>query len=678
MYMTRKYVGIAALCISGLFVAACGAGDEPPYEPINDAGLMLVVSGIADGVVEPVALRLQFSGGMETLTVTEDGSFTFTTLLRQGSLFNVEVTGEQTCVLENAGGSVRDSMPPVGVVCAGLLLADLSLSEPALAVVEVVPEQSRYAVDVSLLQQSVRVIATAMSQASTITVAGEAVTSGAPSEPLALDLGDNAIDVTVTHTSGSTRAYRLDVRRASPIAQHAYGKASNTGTLDSFGYSVALSGDTLAVGATEEDGSSRGVGGDQDDDGTTASGAVYVFRRNGAAWQQEAYIKASNGDAEDRFGWSVALSGDTLAVGALNEASSASGIDGDQGDNGSPRGAVYVFTRGAAGWQQEAYVKASNTSFSALFGMSVALSGNTLAVGALGDRSDARGVNGDQQNGNAPGSGAVYVFTRGDGGWRQEAYLKASNTGPSDFFGASVSLSGDTLAVGATYEDSGARGVNGDQEDESEAGSGAVYVFRRAGQTWQQEAYLKASNTDEDDGFGWSVSLSENLLAVGADREDSGARGIGGAQDDESSVESGAVYVFRRNGSTWQQEAYLKASNTGAGDGFGACVALAGDMLAVGAPSEDSAGGLEDDQDNESAQESGAVYLFGRSAAGWQQLSFVEGANTGASDQFGNAVALTEDTFVAGAYQEASAARGVGGDEDDDSALGSGAVYVLH
>jgi trimeric autotransporter adhesin len=121
-------------------------------------------------------------------------------------------------------------------------------------------------------------------------------------------------------------------------------KASNTGAGDRFGYSVALSGDTLAVGAYGEASAAQGVGGNQDDNGATDSGAVYVFRRSGSAWAQEAYLNASNTGVSDYFGYSVALSGDTLAVGAFYEDSAAPGVGGNQGDNSaSGSGAVYVF-----------------------------------------------------------------------------------------------------------------------------------------------------------------------------------------------------------------------------------------------------------------------------------------------------------------------------------------------
>ena len=169
------------------------------------------------------------------------------------------------------------------------------------------------------------------------------------------------------------------------------------------------------------------------------------------------------------------------------------------------------------------YLKASNTGSGDWFGYSLSLSGdgNTLAVGAIREDSNAGGIDGDQKNNEALGSGAVYVFTRDKGGhWEQQAYLKASNTGREDFFGQSLSLSddGNTLAVGAYGEDSNASGIDGDQENNEAERSGAVYVFTRDNEGhWEQQAYLKASNTERRDWFGHSLSLSGDgrTLAVG-------------------------------------------------------------------------------------------------------------------------------------------------------------------
>ncbi len=237
----------------------------------------------------------------------------------------------------------------------------------------------------------------------------------------------------------------MTLRRAAEIAQYAYGKASNTGTNDDFSQSVALSGDTLAVGARGEDSTAQDVGGNQNDNGATYSGAVYVFRRTGTTWLQEAYLKASNSGVDDWFGCSVALSSDTLAIGAYGEASAAQGVAGNQDDDSAyASGAVYVFRGSGSAWLHEAYLKASNTGASDQFGVSVALSGDTLAVGAIGEDS----ADGDQADNSASNSGAVYMFRRAGTSWQQEVYLKASSTGADDYFGFSVALSGDTLAVG--------------------------------------------------------------------------------------------------------------------------------------------------------------------------------------------------------------------------------------
>ncbi|WP_298213377.1 FG-GAP repeat protein, partial [Acidovorax sp.] len=222
------------------------------------------------------------------------------------------------------------------------------------------------------------------------------------------------------------------------------------------------------------------------DNTATNAGAVYVFTRSASAWSQQAYVKASNTEAYDNFGTSVALSGDgnTLAVGAYLEDSSATSINGNQTDNTATNaGAVYVFTRSASTWSQQAYVKASNTGAGDGFGTSVALSGdgNTLAVGASGEGSNAQGIGGDHGNNAAGNSGAVYVFTRSASTWSQQAYVKASNTGVGDYFGYSVALSddGNTLAVPAWGEDSSATGINavGGQANDAAGNSGAVYVY---------------------------------------------------------------------------------------------------------------------------------------------------------------------------------------------------------
>lgn len=465
-----------------------------------------------------------------------------------------------------------------------------------------------------------------------------------------------------------------------------YFKASNTEKGDQFGISMALSRDgrTLAVGAWAEGSASPD---DQHSNGSIDSGAVYVFVRSaaGAQWSQQAYLKAPNLDSNDFFGTAVALNalGDTLAVGALGEASAAAGIDGSMTDNTAPlAGATYIFVRDAGGqWSFQAYVKASNPELLDQFGRAVALdsSGNRLAVVATGEASSAVGVNGSQTNNTAPRSGAVYIYSRIGTQWSQEAYLKASNTNAEDIFGSALALSADgaTLAVSAVGEDSNAVGIGGAQSNNTASASGAVYVFVRAGAQWSQQAYIKASNTETFDEFGASLAISSdgNTLAVGADGEDSNA-------DD-----SGAVYVFARAAEQWAQQALIKATNADRGDGFGSSVALdsAGDTLAVSALEEQSdAVGVGGSQtSNDAAQGTGAVYVFERSGTQWSPHAYVKQSNTPSgglahTDQFGFRVALDGEgkTLAASAPREDSAAIGIDADQLDATADEAGAVYI--
>jgi hypothetical protein len=475
--------------------------------------------------------------------------------------------------------------------------------------------------------------------------------------------------------------------------QQAYVKASNTDSNDEFGFAIALSGDgsTMAVGAYGEASTATGVGGNQAINTAQFAGAVYVFTRSGTTWTQQAYIKASNTQASDMFGMAVALSNDgsVLAVGAPMEASASTGINGNQANNGAmSAGAVYLFERVGAAWSQSAYVKASNTNANDSFGGAIALSGDgaTLAVGATGESSAATGINGNQADNTATNSGAVYVFAHAVGTWTQQAYIKASNAEALDEFGLSVALSddGSALAVGAPGEASRATGVGGNQADNSASDAGAVYVFSRASNVWKQQAYVKASNTDTNDTFGIAVALSGDgkTLAVGARHEASKATGINGDQTSDAAMDAGAAYLFSY-GAAWAQTAYVKASNTDAGDILGDTLALSGDgtRFAVGAWGEASnATGLDGDQTNNSMSGAGAVYSFSRSSvAGWSQIHYVKASNTQAFAQFGSHLALSRDgrILAVGAPIESSNGRGIDGNQSDTSAAAAGAVYVF-
>jgi trimeric autotransporter adhesin len=426
---------------------------------------------------------------------------------------------------------------------------------------------------------------------------------------------------------------------------------------------------------------------------------------------QVGYLKASNPGAMDHFGCGgvqqghtgrgVALSGDgtTLVVGAPHEASGAKGVNGNQRDNSVfEAGAVYVYTRRAGAWAQQAYLKASNPQMSAGFGHYVALSddGNTLAVSAYWESSAAKGINGNQQDESIPQAGAVYVFTRQGTTWSQQAYVKASNTGEAgtadsfgegDQFGFSLALSGDgtTLAVGALTEDGGTPGLNGNQADNSAASAGAVYVFTRAGRVWSQQAYVKSANIDAGDLFGYAVALSRDgsVLAVGAFDEDGSARQVNGPIDNRAGG-SGAAYVFTRAGTTWSQQAYLKASNIETQDAFGVDVALSDDgtTLLVGSLDEDcavttvNAPGCDNDWRDDLSM--GAAYVFVRAGGTWSQQAFLKASNTGPNDTFSERLALSGDGNVAviGASVEDGSATGING-RNDDAAIDAGAVYLF-
>jgi trimeric autotransporter adhesin len=414
--------------------------------------------------------------------------------------------------------------------------------------------------------------------------------------------------------SGAVYVY---TRTATGWKQQAYVKASNTAEGAQFGNALALSndGNLLVVAATGEASSAKGINGNQEDTSMEAAGAVYVFTRSGAAWTQQAYVKASNTGGPDvgyQFGYSVALSSDgsTLAVGSTSEPSAATGIDGTQADTSAPEaGAVYVYTHQGANWAQQAYVKPwSTTTRGVLFGYSVGLSadGNTLAVGTY-----------DEEG----GKGAVYAFTRNGGKWSQQARLQASNAERGDSLGCSIAISddGDTILAGAFDEDALLAGIQapdaGAHDEADDISTGAAYVFVRSAGKWSQQAYMKAFNTRPNDQFGWALAMSRdgNTVAVGAHLEDGGAKSINGDQSDASAEDSGAVYVYTRSGSTWHPAAYVKASNPKPAAEFGISVALSADgkTLAAGATRENSAAkGVNGNQVDKASPNSGAAYVY--------------------------------------------------------------------
>ena len=353
--------------------------------------------------------------------------------------------------------------------------------------------------------------------------------------------------------------------------------------------------------------------------------------------------------------------------------------------------------------EQIHYVKASNTGFrdqfgtgGTLLGDAVALSddGSTLAVGATFEASGSAGVNGDQSDDSVYGAGAVYVFSNDDGNWTQQAYIKASNPGLTDNFGYAVELSedGNTLAVSAYFEASGATGVGANQADDSIPQAGAVYIFTRNGESWSQQAYLKASNTGhlpddpneigDGDQFGFAIALSDdgNTLAVGAIAEDGGDIND---PSDNSLLSAGAVYVFERSGAMWTQEAYLKPSNVGQGDLFGYSLALTADAntLVVGSYDEDGSLAGNNDVQNDDQAGSGAIYVFEREGDAWVQTAYLKGSYVERNDSIGVVVDISDDgsTLVSTALDEDSFATGINPvpEPDWESDTSTGGVYVF-
>lgn len=342
---------------------------------------------------------------------------------------------------------------------------------------------------------------------------------------------------------------------------------------DNFGFSVAVSGDTALVGAWKED--------------AWDQGAAYVFTRSGENWTLQEKLTAADG-VNDQFGVSVALSGDTALVGAWVD-------DVDFVDQGS----AYVFTRSGGDWSQQAKLTANDGAANDYFGFAVALSGDTALVSAIADDASR---------------GSAYVYTRTGTAWSLQAKLAAADGEAGDAFGTAVALHQDTALIGAWRDDVGV------------VDQGSAYVFTRNGTSWGQHARLAASDGATEDAFGYSVALFGGTALVGA------------WGDDGDFTDQGSAYVYIRSGSNWTQQARLTASQASAADRFGTAVALSGDTALVGA--------LNDDKD---FPFQGTAYVYTRNGTNWSQHARLVAADAAAADGFGNAVALSGDTAVVGA-----------------------------
>lgn len=460
----------------------------------------------------------------------------------------------------------------------------------------------------------------------------------------------------------------------------AYLKAPNVTGSTYFGNSIAVSGDTMVIGSYRENsnqiGPTNGPGASADQS-LFAAGAAYVFRKVAGNWIQEAYLKASNPGISDFFGTSVAISGDTIVVGAPSNGGS---------------GSIYVFQRVGTTWSEQAFLKASNWDAGDQFGISVSIDGDVIAIGAYWENSSQNTVtNGTtaSADNSMSDAGAAYVFRRTAGVWNQEAYLKAPNPGNNDYFGSSISISGATVVVGAYREDSQAATTNGNtaSADNSKTDSGAAYVFRRTAGIWSQEAFLKASNLDSNDQFGKALSISGNTIVIGAALEDSNVSAVANgptASQSNTLGSSGAAYVFERTGANWAQTAYLKAKNVQSSDQFGTAVAVEGNYIAVGAINESCGQSTVTYGPlvvwDERSPQSGAVYMFEKSNGRWGEYSYFKAPNVGNSDLFGSSVSLSGNRIIVGAPQESSNQNTItngSGASADDSEYRSGASYAF-
>jgi len=410
-------------------------------------------------------------------------------------------------------------------------------------------------------------------------------------------VGAGLADVSAELDQGAAYVYEHDQGGANAWGQTATLAVANGWHEDNLGWSVAVDGDTAIVGAYHAD-----VGGNAD------QGAAYVFERDrgGAnAWGPVATLLALDGAAGDAFGWSVSISGNYALVGAVY-----ADVEGEQ-----DRGAAYLFLwLPGIPWGQGAKFVLDEGNVADYFGSSVAIDGQTIVIGA--DAADVGG-NADQ--------GAAYVWDMDTGGlWHPMATLTAADGGPGDSFGYSVSLSGDTVVVGARNADPGSTYLQG-----------AAYVFDRdryGPDVWGQGAKLTATDSAAEDRFGWSVSLSGDTAVVGAPYAH-----VSGNAD------QGAAYVFSRNqggAHVWGQVGKLTRAGGAAEDWFGWAVSVNGSRAVVGAPGVDVGGD----------QNEGAAYRFYRSGAGaWGMSVTLTAADGAEGDNFGFSVSASGGTAVIGA-----------------------------
>jgi len=371
------------------------------------------------------------------------------------------------------------------------------------------------------------------------------------------------------------------------------------------------------------------VGAPYDDHSSTDSGSAYVFTRSSSGvWTQQQKLTASDAAASDHFGTSVSVSGDTLVVGAPYD---------DRSSSDTNEGSAYVFTRSSSGvWTQQEQLKASDASSYDRFGTSVSISGDTVVVGAPYD----------DDNGKSE-SGSAYVFVRSSSGvWSQQEKLTAGSDATEwEYFGYSVSVSGDTAVV------SSANAMYSDQQQ------AYVYVRSSSG-AWSQQAKLAGSDVGADDSFGRTVSVSGETIVVGAYRHDA-----------DGQYDSGSAYVFVRSSSgAWSQQAKLTAGSDVSREAyFGQSVSISGDIVVVGEPRDDH-GSNSNDMYYNNNENQGSAHVFRRSGTKWSRVGKINAETYAAvNDNFGGAVAVSGEHIVVG----------VASKKLNSSLVGAGAAYAF-
>jgi hypothetical protein len=374
---------------------------------------------------------------------------------------------------------------------------------------------------------------------------------------------------------------------------------------DWFGVSLAGDSDTLVVGATGED--SNGLL--HYNGKMSESGAAYTYRRGTQGWQLDGVLKLDYPGLGDAFGSAVAISGDTIVVGAPFR----DGVS-DQGAL-SDMGAAYVFERSGGRWRQVAELVPADARNNDLFGSAVAIDGDTIAIGAY-QRELA--------------TGAVYLYQRSGGSWQLQHLLAAPEAEAGAQFGWAIALDGDWLAISANRKD-----VNADNGVLQDAG--ALYLYQRSGSNWSLQSRIQASDPEENAQFGQAVALDGAQLVASApfkDRSDSAAN-------------LGAAYVFGRTAVDWSQEAILTGSDSQNDDRFGWSIALQANSVLLSSPYT-----LRYDQGSNALTQQGAGYLFAHNGDAWQELTQVRGPVTNQASMFAWSSAFFDDTLFVGAYSD--------------------------